>query len=137
MPTLPGSRGSSGRTEFVSVSCMRIARATTRKLADVDGSQPDELGRDRLRRGQPGTAHHRANRLEVGRTACACTHQLCDVVEIGGAEHAWAGDRQELRVVGAVVVEPVDLSAPDADRVAWADVVRGAVDRPGADALQS
>src|SRR5215218_5342013 len=94
-------------------------------------------GRDWLGGCQPVAAHRFGERGQIGRTARGGGEDLGDVSEVAGSEHAGGGDREELRVDAATILEPVDLAAPDADRFAGAELTRLAVDRPGADALEA
>src|SRR5215211_3325610 len=94
-------------------------------------------GRDWLAGSQPVAAHRFGERGQIGRTARGGGEDLGDVSEVAGSKHAGGGDREELRVDAATILEPVDLAAPDADRFAGAELTHLAVDRPGADALEA
>ena len=87
---------------------------------------------------EPVAAHRFGERGQIGRTARrGGGEDLGDVAEVGGSEHTGRGDREELRVDAAAILEPVDLAAPDADRLAGAELTGLAVDRPGADSLEA
>src|SRR5215208_5102513 len=87
--------------------------------------------------GEPVAAHRFAERGQIGRAAGRGGEDLGDVAEVGGSEYAGGRDREELRVDAAAILEPVDLAAPDADRLARAELTGPTVDRPGADSLQA
>src|SRR4051812_14061148 len=94
MPTLPGSRSSSGRTELVSVSWMRIARGTSRKLADP-------LDRGGRHTGDSFAAAHEAEsfvrpELDADLTAVetgGCGQLLAHPVAVGTQSRRLAHDR--------------------------------------------
>jgi hypothetical protein len=60
-------------------------------------------------------AHHGADRGQTERAAGRGGEDPSDVAEVGGSERAGGGDREELRVDAAGILEPVDLAAPDAE----------------------
>ena len=81
--------------------------------------------------------HHLLQRREGWWSAAGGGDDLADLAEVGGSENAGGGDREELRVLAAVVGESVDHRAWDADRVPGPDFDRLAVDCVRRDALQS
>jgi integrase-like protein len=94
-------------------------------------------GRDRLGGRQSVAAHHLCDRGGVGRAAARGGEDLSHVLEVGGSQHAGGGDRQELGLDAAAILEPVDLAARDAHRLARAELTGMAVDRPGASSLEA
>src|SRR5437660_10044470 len=94
------------------------------------------LARGRRRRGEAVTAHHLHQGGEVRRTAGGGCYDIADLVEVGGAEHAGGGDREELRVAAAAVLKPVDRAAGHAHALAGSDLDRLAVDCPRRDAFE-
>src|SRR5947208_4498887 len=73
----------------------------------------------------------------MGWAASRGGEDLGDVPEVGGPEHAGACDREKLRTDAAVILEPVDLAAPDAHRLAGSELTDLAVNRPRADSLEA
>src|SRR5438876_707047 len=82
-------------------------------------------------------AHDLRDRRLVWRTACASGQHVADLLEVGRAEDARRRDREELRVDAATILEPVDLTATNAHRLAGRDLTGLAVDRPRADPLEA
>src|SRR6476646_9407629 len=78
-------------------------------------------------RRQAVAAHHLADAGTVGRPASRVREDRADLAEVGRAEDARAGDRQETYVLGAAVGEAVDRAARDTQRLAGADLDRFAV----------
>src|SRR3954470_13015070 len=83
--------------------------------------------------GEAGAAH---DGRDGGGIRRAAGEDVGDLAEVGAAEQAGRGDRQEARLRVAVVGEAVDGAARDAPRVAGADLDRLTVDRPGRRAVE-
>jgi hypothetical protein len=82
-------------------------------------------------------AHDLAQRGEVRWATGRGVEDRSDLAEEVGAEDAGGDDRERPGVALAGVVEVVDGAAGDEERLARADLGRGALDRPGEDALES
>jgi hypothetical protein len=63
-------------------------------------------------------SHHGADRCRVGKAAAGGGENIRHLLEIGGPEHPGCRDREEPHILLASILEPVDLSAADANRLA-------------------
>src|SRR5204862_3330789 len=63
---------------------------------------------------QSVAAHHFTDSGEIGWAARGGCEDPTHVLEVSGPEHARGCDRQELRVDASAILEPVDLTASDA-----------------------
>ena len=80
--------------------------------------------------------HHGSDRREIGRASDRGVDDRRDVAEVVRPEDPWSDDGEGLGVDVPVVVEVVNDSARDAERLARTDVGLASVEGPGQDALQ-
>src|SRR5205085_4888540 len=71
----------------------------------------------------------------VRRPASCCGDQLGSLAEILGTDRGWSDGTERLRVVAAVVVEPMNGAARNAEGLARTNVHAVSVDGPGQHAL--
>src|SRR4051812_39977977 len=90
----------------------------------------------RRRRREPVPAHHLAQLHWIGRTAASRRQHFMDFTEVVGAHHARAGDREELRVFGASILESVDGAPAYAEGVADSNLDGAAVNDPRGDTFE-
>ncbi len=82
-------------------------------------------------------AHNFRHERKVGRSVAGGIHRRLDLAEIGGTEKSWRRYHQHLRVFSSEVVEPVNGSPGDAQRLPRSDLDCLTVDCPRQNAAQA
>src|SRR5438067_13424361 len=99
-------------------------RAGSNRMASAPGLA---AGLTRRRRGEPVPAHDLAELRWIGRALATRRQHLMDLPEVVGTHGPGAGDRQELRVLSASILESVDGAPGDAEGIADTDLDGAAI----------